>query len=97
MAVNEGADRTGKEHHENDGYDDSAYHQPDLSDHSDCRDHRVEGEHGVEQNDLNDHADEAGGHPLDGMTFLTFQTVVDLVRRFANQEETAANENQIAA
>src|SRR5262245_3533585 len=97
MPADESADGPGKQHHESDRYNNGADHDSNVPDHSDRRDHRVEREHRVEKNDLNNHADETRRYALRGMTFLAFKTLMYFVCRFRQQEQPAADENQIAS
>ena len=54
MAFDKAANGPGKEHHEDDRYNDSSDHYRNVVDHSDGSDDRVERENNVEEDDLND-------------------------------------------
>src|SRR5689334_23396946 len=97
MPGDKAADRCGKQHHESDRHYDGADHESNLIDHSDRCDHGVERENRVEQDDLNDHTEETCGDLLRHVTFLAFEALVYFESRFREQEQTAADENQIAA
>ena len=92
----ERADRLGgdehDEHREHDGRD----HDAQVVGHADGRDDRVEREHDVEDHDLSDHGGERRGTPR-GPVFAALELVVNLLGRLGEQEQTAADEDQVTA
>ena len=72
-------------------------HDREIFSHADRGDHRVEREHDVEQQDLNDDADERGRHLGAAVAFLAFQLFVNLVRALRNEEQAADEQNHVAA
>ena len=76
---------------------DGGDHHPQLVDHADGRDDRVEREDDVEQHDLDDHAGERRARRGRRVLLLPFELLVDLEGALAEQEQAAADQNQIAA
>jgi hypothetical protein len=68
-----------------------------LADHADGRDHRVEREDDVEQEDLHDHAPERRRRARRDVPLHAFELLVDLVRALRQPEEASDQQNQIAA
>ena len=89
MAMDELADRLGRPHHDADGDDDGRHHDPQLVDHADGRDHRVEREDDVEEHDLDDHAGERRRDAARRVSLLAFELLVDFVRALRQQEQAA--------
>ncbi len=79
-----------RQHHRRD-------HHGEMARHADGGDHRVEREDDVEQHDLPDDAAERGACASPGMVRIPFQPLMNLARAFRDQEEAAADENQVAA
>ncbi len=97
MALDELADRPGEHQHEHDRDQDRGDHHPALVDHADCGDDRVEREHDVEHHDLHDDAAEGRRHRAGGDRLgRALELLVDLVRGLADQEQAAADQDQVA-
>ena len=60
-------------------------------------DHRVEREDDVEQHDLDDHRAERRRDPRRAVPLLAFEPLVNLERRLGQQEQSAADQDQVAA
>ena len=98
MPVDERADRLGREHHDRRPDHDRRNHHPQLVDHPDRGDHRVERKDDVEQHDLDDARwQTTPPHARSTVPFLPFEPVVDLVGALGQQEQAAADQDQIAA
>src|SRR5207249_5680311 len=83
------------QHHEHGDHHGGDHHLEPVG-HADGGDHRVEREDDVEQEDLRQHGHElraAGARTLD---VLDLELVVDLPRRLADEEQAAADQDQIA-
>lgn len=72
MALNKPADRPGKNHHEQNGDNNGGNHNADLVNHADGRNHRIQGEDGIEQENLDDYAREGRRDLGRRMSFLAF-------------------------
>ena len=97
VAHDEVADRLGRDHHDADGDDDGGDHDRELAGHADGGDDRVEGEDDVEDHDL---ADDGGKRRRDagaGVAFLAFELLVDFDGGFPEEEEAAADEDEVAS
>ena len=69
----------------------------DLVHHADRRDHRVEREHDVDDHDLGDDRRQRVRGPRRATRFVfALELVVDLVRRLADQEQAADDQDQLA-
>ena len=97
MRLDERADRLGGHQHHEHGEDDGRDHDPHIVGHPDRGDDRVEREHDVEQHHLDDDAGEGRGHPSRSASVGAFELVVDLVGRLGEQEQAAADQDQVAA
>jgi hypothetical protein len=58
MTVDEIADRAGRKEHHHDGDHHGEHHHRQMLSHADSGNHRIEREHDIEQQDLDDDADE---------------------------------------
>ena len=95
----EPADRARQEEHHEHRDDDRRDHDDDLVGHADGGDHRVEREDDVEQHDLEDHAPQRDRlrRELRSVTLLALEALVDLERRLCDEEEPAADEDDVAS
>jgi hypothetical protein len=91
------ADGPGREHHDADGDDDRNDHDSDMVGQADRRDHRIQREHNVDEPNLDDRANEARVLDLVALASRSLETMVNLERRFREQEQAAADQNQVAA
>ena len=69
----------------------------DVLGHADRRDDRVEREDDVERHDLDDHRRKRRRDPGRPVALFAFETLVNLERGLAEQEEAADQKNQVAA
>ena len=98
VAVDEIADGSGKGEHDAKRDDDGSDHDPELFDHADGGDDRVEGEHDIEQEDLEDDSVEGDGFAGGvGLAVCAFELVVDFGHAFADQEKSAEEQDEVAA
>ncbi len=96
MPIDEVTDRPGRNHHHPDGDDDGQDHDLQVLGQADRGDHRVEGEDDIEQQDLHQHPGKARRHPVARMLLGAFQAVVDLEGALDQQEQAAAEQDQVA-
>src|SRR5690606_5203687 len=98
VAVDELADGPGGEQHHQHRQDDGDGHDGDLADKAHRGDHRVQREDDIEHRDLHqDHAEAGGGNRRPGGdSVAALQAVVDLVGGLEQQEQAAADENDVA-
>ena len=95
MRGHEFADVAGKEHHQAHRGDDRGDHDRDFIHHADGGNDRVEREHQIDDDDLED---DGGKGSLDGLHFLAFFTLEQLVNFLSalpQKEDTATEQNQI--
>src|SRR5690606_3321776 len=103
MAADKISDRAGKEHHSNYRNNDRADHYVDavlaifFADHADRGYYRIERKNDVEQRYLYDHAGERRMYLFELVPLFAFERTVYLVRRFCDQEQSADQQDQIAA
>src|SRR5688572_18961854 len=95
MALDELANRPCKHHHKDHGHDDSHDHYREIIRHADGGDDRVQGEHSIEQKDLNNDACERRLDTRRGMPLLALEFRMDLVCALAEQEQPTEDEDQI--
>src|SRR5437879_5386674 len=84
------------QHHEH-GDHHGRHHDRQAVGHADGGDHGVEGEPDVEHEDLGEHAGEAPSPASLALDVLDLELVVDLPRRLADQEEAAADQDEVAS
>ena len=102
VRVDELADRLGGEHHHADRGHDRDHHHRHVVGHAHRGDHRVEREHDVDDCDLHQDAGEADarcgrGARRGGCVVLALEAGVDLVHALPEQEQAAADEDEVAA
>ena len=93
----EQADGAGQEHHDADGDDDGGDHDGDIVCHADGGDDRVEREDDIEEHDIDDDRAERRRDPARAMALFAFELFVDLDGGFVEQEEAAADQDEVAA
>ena len=76
--------------------DDGGDHDGDVVGHADGGDDRVEREDDVEQHDLPDDGAERRRHLRGAVPFFAFELVVNLDGRLPQQEQAAADEDEVA-
>jgi hypothetical protein len=99
VLVHEPSQWAGREEHDPDRDDDRRDHDRQLVDHADRREHGIEREHDVEQDDLDDDRPEGGAGlaPALGVVGrLALQRLEDLGRGLPEQEQAAADEDQVS-
>ena len=92
---NEIADGGGEQHHQAHRHDHGRDHDLDLIHHADGRDDRVEGEHDVDQDDLEDDRAEGGRRRLLALVIHALDEVVDLLRALPDQEKAAQDQDDV--
>jgi hypothetical protein len=97
MPRDESADRSREQHHETDRCDHRRDHDRDLAHQADRRDDRVEGEHEVDDDDLEDNGPEGRSGPRALLVLLAFHQLMNLGGRLPKQEEPPADQDQVAA
>ena len=85
-------------HHHQHRHDDRRDHDRYVGNHADRGDHRVQGEHDVDDRDLDDGVEEVAAlaRRLVVAFIFTFQRVVHLLRALPQQEQTTEEQDQVA-
>src|SRR5690606_17369653 len=98
-AVDEANNDSGKSHHEDHNDDQSSNHHPQCLGHAHGGDDRIQREDDVDSHDLRDHHADAGmdGAARPGSRFAFFDLMMDLDRRLGDQEQPAAEQNEVLA
>ncbi len=98
VVVDEVADGLGGEHHDEDGDHDGQHHDRHVIRHAHRRDDRIQAEDDVEDGDLDQGADEAGGGRAHALGLGgPLQGGVDLVGTLADEEQASQQQDEIAA
>ena len=87
----------GIDQHDGDGQYDRDCHNGDVVDQTDRGDDGVEREYDVEYGDLREHHAQPGDNRRPALFFGAFETVVNLVCRFGEKEQAAADQDDIAS
>jgi hypothetical protein len=96
MLLNEAADRLRRQQHDGNRDHHRGDHHPHVLRHADGGDDGIEGEHDVQQDDLDDRGEERGVAALLGrLVTAALGHVVDLHRPLDQQEQPADGENEI--
>ena len=98
VLVDELADSAGSQHHHQYRNDDGGNHHRHVGNHADGGNHRVQGEHDVDDGDLDNGVDElaTGAFGLVLGFIFTFQGVVHLLGAFPQQEQATEEQDQVA-
>src|SRR3712207_6071563 len=96
VAVDEAAHGLGGDQHHQDGDGDGGDHHGDLIDHADGGYDRVKREDRVEEDYLHQDAAEVRRYPRALVSLLALEVLVDLEGAFAEQEEAAEDQDQVA-
>jgi len=90
MAVDEVADRGGREHHHAHGDHDGGDHHAELARHADGGDHGVEREHEIEEYELADDAAEGDGRAGGARRLVALESLVNLAGAFRDEDRPPA-------
>jgi hypothetical protein len=97
VARDELADRAGGDHHQAHRGDHRGHHHRQVVHHADGGDDGVEREHDVDHDDLRDHRAEGGLDGAGGFALFAFHQLVHLLGALPDQEQAAAEQDQVAA